>query len=148
VLARNDEPATAGGDRQGGRKNVGNGNAASSKPHPQSLQGAGDNRNSAGPSSRPTKPVLSPTGGLPAPAVGEENDNYPHVVARLHEGWRVIVCKGAIQWVLQRRHAAPNSWRGSAFCCTREALLRNVRERAGEIGGDALVILLRLPERI
>ena len=40
------------------------------------------------------------------------------------------------------------SWRGVWFCQTREALLRGARERAGQINSDALVALLRLPERI
>ena len=91
--------------------------------------------------------VLSSTGHVPAARWGEENDTYP-AVAALNDRWRVIVCKNSIQWILQRRRSGPNSWRGRSFCCTREALIRCVREHAGQIGGDALVILLRLPERI
>jgi hypothetical protein len=56
----------------------------------------------------------------------------------------VIVCRNALQWILQRRQG--KQWRGYWFCRTREALIRGAREHAGPIGGDALVILLRLPE--
>ena len=49
-----------------------------------------------------------------------------------------------MQWILQRRQG--KQWRGYWFCRTREALIRGAREHAGPIGGDALVILLRLPE--
>ena len=78
---------------------------------------------------------------------GEENDAYP-VVATLNCRWRVIVCKNSIQWILQTRRGGPDSWRGRSFCRTREALVRCARQHAGEIAADALVILLRLPERI
>ena len=81
----------------------------------------------------------------------EESDDYPRVVARLNDRWRVIECAGGIQWVLQRtagrRHGRPR-WDGRSFCCTREALIGCVREHAGEIDGLALAVLLRLPERI
>ena len=123
-------------------------------PPPEKLQArrrydaSGGNRNSVGPCPLPTKTVLSSAARLPAPLVGEENDDYAPLIASLNDAWRVIVCKNSLQWVLQQRRGARNHWRGSAFCCTREALLRNVRERGGEIGGDALVILLKLPERI
>jgi hypothetical protein len=38
---------------------------------------------------------------------------------------RVIECRDRLQWILQcRRSVCPNSWRGVAFCRTRESLLR------------------------
>jgi hypothetical protein len=77
--------------------------------------------------------------------LGEENDDYP-TVAILNDRWRVVVCRNSIQWILQKR-GGPNHWRGRYFCRTREVLIRCAREHAGEIGGDALVILLRRPER-
>ncbi len=45
----------------------------------------------------------------------ETAEDYPDIVARLSERWRIIVCAGGIQWVLQKRDAgkAPsNGWRG------------------------------------
>jgi len=89
----------------------------------------------------------SPAGHVPAALMGEENDAYP-VVASLNAGWRVIVCKAAIQWILQRRRGGPNGWRGRSYCRTSEALVGCAREHVGGTAGDALVILLRLPDRI
>jgi hypothetical protein len=89
----------------------------------------------------------TPAARLPGPPWGEENDTYP-VVASLNDRWRVIVCKNSIQWVLQQRRGGRNHWRGRSYCLTREALIRCSHEHAGTIAGDALVILLRLPERI
>jgi hypothetical protein len=88
--------------------------------------------------------TLSNATGLPGRPRREENDAYP-TVANLNARWRVIECKNSIQWILQRR--CRGRWNGKYFCRTREALLRFARAGAGEIAGDALVILLRLPER-
>jgi hypothetical protein len=57
----------------------------------------------------------------------------------------VVACKNNIQWILQVRRG--NRWHGKYFFRTREGLVLLAREYAGEISGDALVILLRLPER-
>lgn len=75
---------------------------------------------------------------------GEESGSYP-VIANLNDRWRVVACSAGIQWILQRRRG--DRWDGYWFCRTREALVRGARKHAGEIGGVALVTLLRLPER-
>jgi hypothetical protein len=75
----------------------------------------------------------------------EEIDTYP-AVAVLNSRWRVVVCKHSIQWILQRRGG--ERWRSQYFCRSRLGLILCVREYAGQISGDALVILLRLPEWI
>ena len=84
---------------------------------------------------------------LSRPTFGEESDHYP-IVVQLNDRWRVVACKNSIQWILQRRRGGVDHWRGYWFCRTREALLRGAREHASPIGGAALAILLRLPERI
>lgn len=81
----------------------------------------------------------------------ENSDLYPHIVARLNDQWRVIVCRDGIQWILQAQsgHSAGlPRWRSRYFCRTREGLLRCVREHAGPIGRNALAVLSRLPKRI
>jgi hypothetical protein len=44
-------------------------------------------------------------------SVSESADDYPHLVAILNAGWRVIECAAGIQWILQRRkgerHGSP-----------------------------------------
>jgi hypothetical protein len=94
----------------------------------------------------------SAQGALPPDEGGtrsEESDNYP-LVARLSDGWRVIVCKVGIQWILQRRRspkkAPADDWRGRSYCRTSEALIRCCREHAGEIEPAAWAILAALPE--
>jgi hypothetical protein len=89
--------------------------------------------------------ILSTVNALPTATGAENSDDYPCVVAALNPKWRVIVCRNALQWILQRRQG--KTWRGYWFCRTREALIRGARKCVGQIGGDALVILLRLPER-
>ncbi len=83
--------------------------------------------------------------GLRPSLRGEKSDAYP-AIAVLNPHWRIIECAGGIQWILQRRQGG--RWRSYWFCRTREALLRGAREHAAPIGGDALAVLLRLPERI
>lgn len=82
----------------------------------------------------------------------EEADDYHAIVAQLSDGWRVIVCKTGIQWILQRRSSPKrpptNDWRGRSYCRTSEALIRCAREHAGEIDPAAWTILDALPERI
>ena len=100
----------------------------------------------ADPETIPGPAVKSTLPRLKTPACPEESDIYPHVIATLNPRWRVIVCKGGIQWILQCRRGP--RWGGYSFCRTREALVRCARAQAGEIAADALVILLSLPERI
>jgi hypothetical protein len=102
--------------------------------------------NSKWPAARQTQPVTKSSVGQVSRAIrGEQSDSYP-VIANLNPRWRVIACKHSIQWVLQKSRGADN-WRAVCFCRTSEGLMLCARERAGEIRGDALVVLLRLPER-
>jgi hypothetical protein len=89
---------------------------------------------------RPASPINRVSGRVR----GEESGSYP-VIANLNDRWRVVACSAGIQWILQRRRG--DHWVGCWFCRTREALVRGARKHAGEIGGVALVTLLRLPER-
>jgi hypothetical protein len=90
----------------------------------------------------PGKSNVRPLSGAMA---GEESNAYRRVIARLNPQWRIIACRHSIQWVLQRRKG--KAWRSRCFCRTREGLLLCAREYAAPIGGEALAILLRLPER-
>lgn len=82
--------------------------------------------------------------------IRETADNYPCVVARLNDDWRVITCRNGIQWVLQRRGdrgSGPAQWKGVSYCQTREALKRVSRE-AGPIEPAAWEALALLPDHI
>ena len=72
-------------------------------------------------------------------AAPESADEYPHVVATLTDGHRVIECAADIQWVIQvHKRRLINPWEGRSFCRTKEALIRLA-------GGDPH--LERLPDR-
>jgi hypothetical protein len=75
--------------------------------------------------------------------VGEEDDDYPHVVAHLDGKARVIECKNGIQWIIQHRQGRSNSWRGRGFYRTRAVLIRDSRY----VSDAAASLLAALPER-
>lgn len=86
-------------------------------------EGAGD-ANSAVPVPSPSLSVTSAPETPPRGRLSEERDDYPHVVMHNGDRSRVIECKGDIQWILQRRSAGADTWRGVHFCRTRAALIR------------------------
>ena len=79
----------------------------------------------------------------------ESADDYPNIVARLSDNWRVIVCAGGIQWILQRRDGERSGrarWTGVSYCLTREALVRLCRALSEPVDPSALLILAALPK--
>lgn len=55
----------------------------------------------------------------------ETSDDYDDVVLLLAPRWRVIKCRKAIQWIIQKKeasHAGP--WRGVSYHTCRDSLLR------------------------
>ena len=79
----------------------------------------------------------------------EQSDDYFRVASVLNDRWRVIVCKDAIQWILQQRRRDTPKWDGASYCTTRQGLLRCIREKVkGDIDPSALAALEALPETI
>jgi hypothetical protein len=81
----------------------------------------------------------------------EEAEDYHAIVARLNDGWRIIVCRSGIQWILQRRCGERHGrarWEGRCYCRTSEALRRVSREHAGAIDPAAAAVLAALPQRL
>ena len=79
---------------------------------------------------------------------GETADEYPHVVTRLSGKWRVIVCAGGVQWIIQRRAAERQrraQWRATGYCLTRAALVRLCVASCARIDPDAMAVLDNLP---
>ena len=88
---------------------------------------------------------------LTGPSHRETADDYPNIVARLSDKWRVILCLAGIQWILQKRDAgnAPSTgWRGVSYCVTREALVRLCGGLEPPVDPAALSALAALPEYI
>jgi hypothetical protein len=95
----------------------------------------------------------------------ENSNDYPRLVARLNDRWRVIVSGDRSpyrQWILQRSASRRGQaeWQGQSYCQTRDALLRSIREKivkasafykgakAMQVAPEALAIIAALPERI
>lgn len=66
----------------------------------------------------------------------------------LNDRWRVV--NDPIQWILQYRRRNmvlsagsenPRAWEGKHYCRTRDALLRCIREYAGEVDPMAVAII-------
>lgn len=75
-------------------------------------------------------------------------------LVRLNDKWRIV--DDPLQWILQRRAGNrrrsdgsedPRSWQGMSYCMTRAVLLRDIRERAGEVDPAAVAFIESWPER-
>ncbi|MEO0544418.1 MAG: hypothetical protein AAFY99_11420 [Pseudomonadota bacterium] len=96
---------------------------------------------------------------LPSPAIfadvssaadnRESSDMYCRVVVRLNTQWRVVECRDGIQWILQygKKSGHRRIWRGNSYCRTRNALIRCVTQRVGEIEQSKMQMLRSLSER-
>ncbi len=82
----------------------------------------------------------------------ESADTYSGLIVQLSADWRVVECRDAQLWILQRRGSPKkprrNDWRGRSYCRTAEALRRCTRDYAGAMNPTAAAILTSLPERI
>src|SRR6056297_1949827 len=81
----------------------------------------------------------------------ETSDTYSGDIARLCPRHRVIVCKEAIQWIVQKRDAQRSGrtrWTGIGYFRTREALIRVSRTTCTRINPGAMAILAALPDMI
>lgn len=72
----------------------------------------------------------------------ERDQDYRDVVVDFGDGWRVILCRDGIQWILQR-HVAGRSrrpeWRGVRYCLSRVGLIAvSVSLRGGAEGLENL----------
>ena len=77
----------------------------------------------------------------------ETADTYAGVIAEPADGWRVIICKNRIQWILQRRRkGAGRRWEARGYFRTRKALIRLCTASCGQIDPAARCILDALPE--
>ena len=80
----------------------------------------------------------------------ETSDAYGRVIAQLCARHRVIVCKDALQWILQQRKkgGAERPWRSVGYFRTRSALLRVSATLCSRIDPAAVAILLALPDQV
>jgi hypothetical protein len=71
-------------------------------------------------------------GSLSHTSPRERDDNYAEVVVHLAPRWRIIVCKDAIQYILQKRSVSPlntGTWSGKSYSTTRDAIIAACSDR-------------------
>jgi hypothetical protein len=81
----------------------------------------------------------------------ETSDDYTGIVAQVCPRHRVVICKDAIQWILQRRdaqRAGRPRWTGIGYFRTRSALIAVSRTVCARIDPNAMAILAALPGTI
>mgnify|MGYP001384197064 CR=1 FL=1 len=94
--------------------------------------------------------TITMSGTVPAmrTSTREEAEDYRGFVAQLNDEWRVVVCRSAVQWILQRnggyRHGAAR-WTPVGFYRSRQGLIAAVRVRCGQVDPDAAEIIDALP---
>lgn len=81
----------------------------------------------------------------------ESAETYGRVVVRLNPKWRVILCRPAIQWILQRykawgRHGA--DWRSVRYLTNRDHLIATCAALSGRVDPAMLSVLATLPGHI
>ena len=79
----------------------------------------------------------------------ETSEQYTEVIASLDQSWRVITCKDARQWNLQRRDAQKSvraQWRASGYFVAKSALILASRTFCGPVAPKAVATLSALPE--
>ena len=60
------------------------------------------------------------------PSHRERDDNYHGVIVQLAPRWRIIECRDAIQWIIQKRSAKPLNpgyWFGASYVTERNKLI-------------------------
>ena len=92
--------------------------------------------------------LIEQTEGAQALSRNESEDNYQAVVFT-ESDWRVIKCRDALQWILQRRQKTHrrDAWRSISYCQTRKALTRLYHAKTGDVHG-MIELSKMLPERI
>ena len=56
----------------------------------------------------------------------ERDDNYSKVIVKLASRWRIIECRNAEQWIIQKRNAEPLNpgvWLGVSYVVSRDKLI-------------------------
>lgn len=85
-----------------------------------------------------------------AQSKAEKSPDYYRVIAYLNSDWRLILCKGGFQWILQKKRGS--EWKNRWFVRTKSGLHRGLRalqiEEWGEINESALRRMHELPERL
>ena len=80
----------------------------------------------------------------------ETADPYVGVVAQLDDKHRVVICKDAIQWIIQVRcgqRCGQARWTGKSYLTTPEAVVAASHALCGPLRGKVLDLLRALPAK-
>lgn len=80
----------------------------------------------------------------------ETADNYIGVIIHLDEEHRVIICKDALQWIIQVKRGQKRSqpqWVGKSYLTTAKAVIAASDALCGPLGPDTLAKLHALPSK-
>lgn len=103
----------------------------SNTPHPPSKQGGVD--------------------AIVANSHRERDDSYHSVIVQLAPRWRIIECRNAEQWIIQKRSAEPlnrGAWLGVSYVVSRDTLIE-LSARLGLLSEPPKrAVLEALPENI
>jgi hypothetical protein len=84
------------------------------------------------------------------PAFRERDDLYNRVIVKPKDRWRIILCRHALQFILQKRSTkTPNAgvWVGKSYCTTRDSLI-DVCSHLGLLSdANTEAVLHALPDR-
>jgi len=81
----------------------------------------------------------------------ETSSNYPHIVCNIGRYRRVILCKDALQWIIQSSDGESGGvrrWTGKSYITSRDKLIKLCRRLEGFSGQLHLPILLELPQNV
>jgi len=81
----------------------------------------------------------------------ESTSNYPHIVCNIGRYRRVIICKDALQWIIQSSDGESGGvrrWTGKSYATSRDKLIKLCRRLDGFSEQVHLPILLELPQNV
>jgi len=94
--------------------------------------------------------TVKPIAARVAKSCYETADTYVGVIAQLDDKHRVIICKDAIQWIVQVRRGQRCSqpqWVGKSYLTTPKAVIATSDALCGPLRSDTLRKLRALPPR-
>ena len=81
----------------------------------------------------------------------ERDDNYRNVILHTLPRWRIILCRNASQWIIQKRSAEPlnrGRWHGVSYVVSRDKLIELSTTLGLLSDATARAVLDGLPENI
>ena len=88
---------------------------------------------------------------IETPSHRERDDGYKNAIMELRNGWRIILCRHGLQFIIQKRSTKkPNRgvWVGKSYHTTRDSLIEVCSNLNLLCSSEIKDELLKLPEKI